>query len=285
VDSIILTPGYFILQTGHTQALATYLAGNTSETVQPSGVTYTSSDVSIATVDGSGVVTGVAAGTVTISATKDSLVGYATIEVMTTACTVLPVATVLLLDRSLSMLAASTDLLYRNFLAVEKDLAAMVVNAIVVDKDQVGIVTFDASPQVLNSLGDTKAEMSLKIGALACPVVPDDQYTDLSSAVAYAFARVNECQTCEQKAVILMTDGLGAPALSDQDKADLLEACEAFKDADGVIIVVGMNAADRVYTFLRELASPGYFLNVTDDVAATRTALLNLPALYCSGVS
>ena len=86
VTSIAVTPMTAIIQAGATQqftANATYSNGATGPLT--SGVTWTSSNTSLATVNSSGLATGVEAGTPTITATADGFTATATLTVTVAA--------------------------------------------------------------------------------------------------------------------------------------------------------------------------------------------------------
>jgi plastocyanin len=76
LDRIVVSPGTFTIETGETQQLtATARDAQGGTIVGASGYTYQSGNTTIASVNGSGLVTGVAAGqsTITISLTRDGV--------------------------------------------------------------------------------------------------------------------------------------------------------------------------------------------------------------------
>ncbi|MDH5644127.1 MAG: Ig-like domain-containing protein, partial [Gemmatimonadota bacterium] len=85
VNSVVVTPGTAILSlsTTPTQAFATTITDNFSVPIVPaSGITWTTSDALVATVDATGLVTAVGTGTVTVTASAGGWrVGTATVTV------------------------------------------------------------------------------------------------------------------------------------------------------------------------------------------------------------
>ena len=76
LNLIQVTPGTFTIETGETQQLTPVARdGQGGTIVGASGYSYTSSDVATATVNGTGLVTGVAAGqaTITVSLTREGV--------------------------------------------------------------------------------------------------------------------------------------------------------------------------------------------------------------------
>ena len=81
VASVSLTPGAPSVQSGATVALALQVRDELGAPMTGQSATWTTSDAAVATVDGSGVVTGHAVGTVAITATVAAITGFATVTV------------------------------------------------------------------------------------------------------------------------------------------------------------------------------------------------------------
>lgn len=81
VASVTVTPSPTTVEAGATTTLVADPKDGNGQSLSGRTVAWTSSDQSKATVNSSGVVTGVAAGTVTISATSEGQVGMATVNV------------------------------------------------------------------------------------------------------------------------------------------------------------------------------------------------------------
>lgn len=79
VASVLVTPSSLSLAVGQTGQLTATLLDSTASVLPGRTVTWTSSQPSRATVNGSGLVTGVAAGTTTITATSEGQSGSATV--------------------------------------------------------------------------------------------------------------------------------------------------------------------------------------------------------------
>ncbi len=81
LTSISVTPQSSTVQIGGTQQLTATGVNDDSSTSTLTNVTWTTSDMTIATVSSTGVVTGVANGTATITATSGAITGTATVNV------------------------------------------------------------------------------------------------------------------------------------------------------------------------------------------------------------
>ena len=84
VASVTVTPSTATVEAGETTALSATVKDANGQTLTGRTVTWASSDGTKATVNGSGVVTGVAVGSATISATSEGKVGTATVNVVDT---------------------------------------------------------------------------------------------------------------------------------------------------------------------------------------------------------
>ncbi len=102
VASVTLSPASVSIRTGKTATLAATVKDSLGNVVTNRPITWSSSNNAIATVN-AGVVTGVAVGTATITATSEGKSGTATVNV-----TAIPVATVVVAPATKSMLVSQT---------------------------------------------------------------------------------------------------------------------------------------------------------------------------------
>lgn len=285
-DSVILTPGFFVVGVGTSRQTIAWLAGLTSEAQQTLGVTYESSDASIATVDVNGNVSGVSPGVAFISATYNGLSGYATVIVQPVVnggyCTNEPVGTFLLLDTSLSMLSQPFDQVYSTPFTVAKVLAKALANALNTSKDVMGLLSFDISPEIILALSNDPPTIETAVTGVIPQILAYD-YTEMPRAFDFALDRFKEPLTIVRKVLVMFTDGMNDPEMGSRRAQELIEKSLAFQARGGIVIVVGMNATGQTYRFLRSIATPGYFVNVLPNaVDAAKATLLSLPALYCA---
>src|SRR5438093_1501743 len=82
VASVAVTPGSATIQVGQTQQLAATLKDASGNTLSGRAVSWTSSNPSVASVSGSGLVTGLAAGSAVITAMSEGKTGTATLTVV-----------------------------------------------------------------------------------------------------------------------------------------------------------------------------------------------------------
>lgn len=283
-DYVLLSPGLAVICAGGTLQLSPYLAALTSEAALISGVTFASSNTAVATVDISGLVTAVAAGVAIISATNNGLTGYAKIVVRAgvSCCAGYTVGTYLVIDRSLTM-QNRLDPYRPTLLFTAKEIASAVAAAMNAVKDQMGLITFDCAPDLRIGLGVDISALQNAITNVSLQSTNDD-YTDVFAALQFAIAQVTlDGGALSQRVIILITDGISSPELSSTDAAAVIELAKSFRSTGGVICTVGLNVSGTAYTMLRDLSTPGYFLNVTNSVATVQSSLLNLVQNYCGG--
>ncbi|OLD97010.1 MAG: hypothetical protein AUG80_12710 [Candidatus Rokubacteria bacterium 13_1_20CM_4_68_9] len=114
VASVTVSPGSASLQVGATQQFTAVTKDAAGNTLTGRTVTWASSNTGVATVSGSGLVSGNAAGTATITGTSETQSGIAAVTV-----TYVPVASVTVSPGSASLVVGATQ----QFTAVTKDAA------------------------------------------------------------------------------------------------------------------------------------------------------------------
>ena len=114
VASVTVSPGSASLQVGATQQFTAVTKDAAGNTLTGRTVTWASSNTAVATVSGSGLVSGNAAGTATITGTSETQSGIAAVTV-----TYVPVASVTVSPGSASLVVGATQ----QFTAVTKDAA------------------------------------------------------------------------------------------------------------------------------------------------------------------
>jgi len=107
VASVTLAPTAATITTGATRSFAPTLRDSTGTVLTGRSVTWSSSNTAIATVNASGVATGVSAGTVTVSATSEGRSGTATLTVNAPAPA--PVASVALTPTAASIFTTASQ--------------------------------------------------------------------------------------------------------------------------------------------------------------------------------
>ena len=85
-----------------------------------------------------------------------------------------------------------------------------------------------------------------------------------------------------RKVIVLVSDGIAAPALGTPEYEDMITKADAFKQKGGIIIGIGVDAGSAGYALLSRISTPGYFLNVqSSTLSATLSTLSTFPARYC----
>jgi len=88
-------------------------------------------------------------------------------------------------------------------------------------------------------------------------------------------------RAADRRILLIISDG---EHTVDADKQAVLDAAATFKQAGGVIIVLGVRASGVGYDMLERLASGGYFINATSNNAESAINGLNyLKSLLCAG--
>jgi uncharacterized protein YjdB len=82
VANVVLVPGQFDIEVNRTQALTVTITSSGGQTISGRAVSFTTSDPSIATVNGTGVVSAIAVGTATITATVEGKTGTSRVNVI-----------------------------------------------------------------------------------------------------------------------------------------------------------------------------------------------------------
>ena len=285
-ETFFISPGLAVVCSNSPQQLVAYTNDGFQDTTVSDAITWFSSDTTKATVNGTGLVTRVSDGQVVISAVRNGQTAYATIWMFTGAgcCTTRIVGTVIVLDASPSMDVTFGPDFPSAFLAA-RHVAISLINSLQT-KDYLGLVAFDGAPKEVWPLTHTKTDLTTALAALGMSNIPEER-TDLMSAFIKALSTMAEqAITLTQPAILIISDGVIEPEAGTADDNDLMLIAEQFKDVNGLVICVGMNAQDNAYLRLRNLATPGYFVNINGDagsVTAAIAAVLALAPNYCAG--
>lgn len=124
--------------------------------------------------------------------------------------------------------------------------------------------TADAGAVIAAINGIEQTELKTDLMAVFDTVVPD--------LLAY---------NADRRILLILSDG---EHTIDSEKQAILEAAATFKQAGGVIIVLGVRASGVGYDFLERIATSGYFINATPSNAESAINGLNyLKSLLCAG--
>lgn len=124
--------------------------------------------------------------------------------------------------------------------------------------------TADAGAVIAAINGIEQTELKTDLMAVFDTVVPD--------LLAY---------NADRRILLILSDG---EHTVDSEKQAILEAAATFKQAGGVIIVLGIRASGVGYDFLERIATSGYFINATPSNAESAINGLNyLKSLLCAG--
>lgn len=288
--SLVLSPSLASIPVAGTQQYGVYLTQGGNNITVTQGLSFTSSDATIATITSSGgLATAVASGTVIITATWHGYTGTAQLTVAVAAggggppggplCTGVTSDFIILIDNSLSMGVNSR-------LSIAKQAASGLVTSIALGSGncRVAIAYFDGAP---NTSPDawTQSPWSSDPGTLlsAIAAVPQTNYTtQVLGAYALAFGGFTG-SLAMYKSLVILSDG----AWSD----DASSGISAARLINVTTVCAGIYASGAGFTQLQAAATPGYFYNLSTGTGSTCTApaclyqsLSQFPSQVCSGV-
>lgn len=270
--SLRLKPASLVTVIGNLTTYTTFVVVNGIEQLVSSGVTYESSNPSIATIDATtGVATAIATGISYITATWHGMTASATLAVVVSCSTA---AVSLVIDRSLSSSQAFSGP-WQTRLGFAKTAANRFISEFTYSTTSVGVVQFSAASD--GSLSPTVSATTL--ANYVNTVTQSTNFTSLNTGLSAAVSMV-EASSAVRKIVILFSDG-EQRVPNDPTLNDYLATASAFKGGGGLIICVGLRASGAGYQTLSNLASGGYFVNA---VATNAGAVLNTATTFALGI-
>lgn len=265
-----------------------YLGG--VETEITDDITFESSDLEVFVVginSGSGSAvsgTGLATGSANITATYAGKSITAEILVLEgegdSCCDDIAVATAIAIDNSRSMTlnfgsGYATRLVYAKSIATS--YGGLILEVAGTAKDSVKPWSFNSEP---TALLDDFSSVTADITDAIATVNQTQQKTDLLDI----FTTITDdllTKEADQRVLLLISDG---EHTNDANRQAILDAATTFKDAGGIVIVVGVRASGQGFDLLERLATGGYFLNSTpSNFAEVLTSLNYLKSLTCAG--
>lgn len=271
---IILKPATAtVIPTGTIQ-YQTFAVTGLIETLLTAGVVYSSGTTAVATINSStGLATGVAGGTTTITATWNGLTSTAVLTV-TDDCGQVDV--VIVIDRSKSMSEGAFGGAYAKRLDFAKAAASQFISTTSFDNCSVGVAQFSTSAASLGLTTDAPALLNYVSG-----IVPSGAFTDLGLGLSTAVSILN-ASSAAHKVILLISEGEEHVPDNPTD-TDYLGIATAFKVSGGTIMCVGARATGAGFEALRAIATPGYFLNAYPAVVTdVLSAMGSLRTYFCS---
>lgn len=245
------------------------------ETQLTTGLAYTSSNPSVASVNGTtGLATGHVNGIVTITVTWHGYVAHAQLTVVTVCGSV---AIVIVLDNSKSagQVFGGT---YSTKLAYAKSVASRLITSTDFTSSSFGVVSYNLSSTSFGMSADQTALLS-RIAA----VIQTTAYTNIAVGLQAAVDLL-ATSSATQKAIILASDGNQRVPTKPPVDPDPVGIANDFKATGGVIVGLGTRASGDGFALMQELASDGYFVNAYPDVAEQVADLVSgLRGYFCGG--
>lgn len=276
-SSIVLKPAATILCKNKSVQLHTFIRQGTSETEITSGLTYRSSDQTVALVGAiGGNVTGISEGAATISVEWMGKIAYAEVDVKPTTdcCEDISNTIILVADTSKSM-SVSFGGTYANKLGFVKAAAAKFINGLDLTKDSVALYSFnEAVTQVVGISSDPTALLA-GVNGLASTAFKTNIHEALDEAIQVANDSVVDGA---RKVIVLFSD------FENKLGDDPVPLAQSFFASGGIIIVVGVRTNGIGFVLGNKLATGGFFINAYSSVAAVAlSALDGIKAYFCSG--
>lgn len=267
---LLLKPGHLCLNTFGTVQLRTYLYANGTELEITNGLTYTTSDPSVAVIGAiGGNVTGTGAGIAYISVKWQNLTAFCQVTV---GAVDVAVAFMVCLENSVSM-ATSFNASYPTKLSYGKTVARVLADELNSDKDTLGFMRFDESGEVLRNIGTDMDAVDAAIDTVQASSLG----VNIFEALTLAKVKVDATGT-SRGVIVLITDAV------DNLGEDPQAIASEFKMAGGIIIVVALRATGDAYDMLMKIATPGFFLSAHDETEETTLSYLSgLKGYICAG--
>lgn len=276
-STLVLKPSATVLCKDKTIQLHTFIRQGTNETEITSGVTYRSSDQSIALVGAiGGNVSGVGEGQATVSAEWMGKTAYAQIQVKPTedCCEEISNRIVVLIDvsKSMSVVFGGT---YATKLAFAKAAAVKFVNGVDLTKDSVALYTFAEAVTQVRNFSTDRPDLLNAIASLATT----PQKTNVFEGLEEAVQAVNAAEVPgSRKIIVVISD------FENKLGENPVPLAETFFESGGIIIVVGVRTHGAGYVLGNRVATGGFFMNAYPAVATLALSSLDgVKAYFCSG--
>lgn len=253
----------------------TYLISDGAENEVTSGLAYTSSNTGVAVIGAvGGKATAVGEGITTISVTWQNLSASAQMTGLGgDCCDTQKVGMMLVIDNSLSMDQGFSGM-YPTKLSFAKQRAFEFAGDLNTTKDVIGVISFNEAAFISQALTSSPALAQSAITAIP----PTALKTNLDEALETAITALDADATLDRRVVVLITDGLYNTGPSPLARAN------AFTDAGGVLVVLGVRSHGPAFTLLSNMASGGMFINaLTSNQESVSGWFRGTKGYYCAG--
>lgn len=268
---LILQPEYTLTEPGQTVNYIVILIANGKQITLDTGLTFTSSNESVAEINALGVATGVSPGTCSISVTWEDLSANAQLEVVH-SCQETNQRFAILIDNSASM-GQTFSPAYGTKLAFSKSVAADFCDSINYSKDSVSVWKFGDTATQLYDGSDFGTNATLARAAINS-IALSTQKTDLTSALEDVIASFPSDGV---RVIVLFTDG-------EWTGVDPHAVAAAFKATGGFLVIVATESWGEFYQDMAEIVSGGFLLSAYDDTEGDIIgSLAGLKSFICSG--
>lgn len=273
---LVIKPGILVACILGSVQFRAFTVLNGMETEVTTGVSFSSSDASVALVGAiSGNATGVGQGVVTITATYQGLTATASLTIMPglNCCDATHVATMLVVDKSHSM-----SLQFGNGYATKQAFADFIAqqyaNQLNNTKDTIGLIEFDDT----NTVTETLTDDGTAVGTAAAAIINSVRKTGIAQALQEAVDQL-ALSSANQKVIVLITDG------EDKDPDnDPVPIATAFKAAGGLLMCIGVRAHTTGFNLLTALSTGGFFVNAYPDIVEQAVQwIYGLKGYFCAG--
>lgn len=262
VRTLIIKPEIATISVGFSITFKTFLVESGKETEIVSDVSYSTSDPNIALINiSNGVCVGVAGGEVVVSAKYQDYNATAKLTVLPEdECANHKMNIGLAIDKSKSMSVPFIG--QKTKLDVAKEIALEFINSLEFNNERMMITAFDSSVVTLSEFSNEKNKKKNAINSITYSNENTDIKVGIAPFIDY-FNDKNNLYPTNTRFYIIITDG------EDPYYVNRLYFLNTIKDAGVIIVIVGVKSHSCYFTFLKEAATYGYFVNAYNEETLT----------------
>lgn len=284
VGALIIKPSVVLICELESVQFKVYELLNGVETELTSGIIFESSSQSVFTIGvNGGAGTALTDGTANITATDGSRTVTSNITVLpgTDCCSAIAVLTAIVVDNSRSMSLAfgggySTRLIFGKAIASSYGGILLSNEAGVKDSDKVWSVG-QTAVEITSGLSQSTTAILAAIASIA----QTQEKTNLLEAFAFAGQDLL-ASTGDRRVLLIISDG--EQTSTETTRQAVLDAASDYKEAGGVVMVIGVRASGQGYDLLQRIASGGFFINATtSNITEAFDGLNYMKNLMCAG--
>lgn len=281
-SSLLLKPGIALVCLLGSIQFKVFSVTNGVETDVTDEAVFTSGDLTVVVIGASsGNATGLAAGEAVITASWGGKTATAVMTVLSgdNCCEEQSVATMLVMDTTRSMSQAFGGT-YAKRLNFAKAAALRITGEVNEAKDTIGLIQFHGTTVTTEDLiGTDVTDIETDVTTLS----ETTDKTAFYDALTEALAQLN-ATTADRKMIVLISDGDDTLTSTFDSTNDPILLLSDFKAQGGIVMCIGVRAADTGFAFLSAMATGGFFINAyPDNYEEALDYVSGLKGYICSG--